>query len=352
MKQLLNLALAALVSAGANAGLAGEPGGNQAPTFTLAWSEYPSWSVFGVAQDEGLLARMEQKWNVSVKLSLLDYEKCIAGYSAKTVDAACLTNMDALAPALGRKSVAVLPTSTSVGADALLAVGVERVEELKAKKIAVYGLPESVSQYTFARILEKKGLKDSDFEWKAMDPDKAAAAMQAKSKDVSAIMVWNPFVLQTEKLRKDAKRLFDSSDIPEEIIDMVVVAQDVLDKPGGDRFACCLIDTFYEFNKMLADPANRDDLLVKLGGKFFKLSKEEMAVACVHTRFYRTPDAALRLMTGDKLPKTMDMIVKFWVDRKWLKDGAPKLGYGTLGKANEAQFRIDPTYINKVKDQK
>ena len=51
------------------------------PTFTLAWSEYPSWSVFGVAQEKGLiggkdgkLGKIEEKWGVRIDLKLLDYE--------------------------------------------------------------------------------------------------------------------------------------------------------------------------------------------------------------------------------------------------------------------------------------
>ena len=59
--------------------------------------------------------------------------------------------------------------------------------------------------------------------------------------------------------------LFDSSTIPEEIIDMVVVGKDVLEKPGGEDFACAVIDTFYQLNELLADPEKGDETLVALG---------------------------------------------------------------------------------------
>src|SRR5207248_364738 len=56
----------------------------QARTFSLAWSEYPSWSTFGVASDLGLingaagkLGKIEQKWNVDIRLELLQYDPCI-----------------------------------------------------------------------------------------------------------------------------------------------------------------------------------------------------------------------------------------------------------------------------------
>ena len=46
------------------------------PSFSLAWSEYPSWSVFGVAHDvaklvdgaKGKLGPIETKWNVDIVL--------------------------------------------------------------------------------------------------------------------------------------------------------------------------------------------------------------------------------------------------------------------------------------------
>src|SRR5260370_34550934 len=83
------------------------PQGGPAPTFTLAWSEYPSWSVFGVASDKGLIdgkkgeqGRLEKKWGVDIELQLLQYEPCITAYQSKTSDAVCVTNMDVLNPAL------------------------------------------------------------------------------------------------------------------------------------------------------------------------------------------------------------------------------------------------------------
>ena len=51
--------LAALLCLGACRREEGTPGGTasdgSAPTFSLAWSEYPSWSVFGVADELGLI---------------------------------------------------------------------------------------------------------------------------------------------------------------------------------------------------------------------------------------------------------------------------------------------------------
>jgi len=326
------------------------------PVFSLAWSEYPSWSVFGVAAEKGLingekgkLGTLEKKWGVDIELKLLDYDGCINAYSGGTCDAVCVTNMDALNPALARKSVAIMPTSTSVGADALIVVGIKDLDELKNHK--VYGLTESVSDYAFTRLLEEHGKNPADYKFEKLDPDKAAQLMQSKNPGTNAIMVWNPFVLQTLNSRKDAKKLFDSSEIPEEIIDMVVVGDDSLKKDGGKAFACCVIDCYYEFNKMLEDQARRKDLLVDLGKKFSSLGGDDMARCCEQTRFYKTPDDALKLFTGKKFPKTMDVVMDNYTRRKILKK-SPKLGYGGADKAGDADLRFDPTYIQLVKDKK
>jgi hypothetical protein len=196
--------------------------------------------------------------------------------------------------------------------------------------------------------------QEGGYEFANMDPAEAAKQMQAKSDEVKAIMVWNPFVLQTLQKRPEGKRLFDSTKIPEEIIDMVVVGEDVLKKKGGESFACAIIDVYYEFNKMLADPKQRDDLLVALGQKFSSLGLEEMKQAVDQTRFYKTADDGLNLFTGTgklsnrKLPDTMKIVVDFYVSHKFVKK-APKIGYGG---GEEVDLRFDPSYMKKVKDQK
>ena len=222
----------------------GTSGNGAVPTFSLAWSEYPSWSVFGVAHSKKLIdgavgkqGPLEEKWGIDIELRQTDYDTCLTMYGSSTCDAVCITNMDVLNPALGRKSVAVLPTSTSVGADACIVTGVENVQDLRKHK--VYGLSKSVSEYCFARNLEKLGEKESDHQFTNMDPGAAAQALQTKQDGYNAIMVWNPFVLQTLKTRPDSRVLFDSSSIPGEIIDMVVVAEQSLAKEGGGGLRAC-----------------------------------------------------------------------------------------------------------------
>jgi ABC-type nitrate/sulfonate/bicarbonate transport system substrate-binding protein len=300
----------------------GSGGGASSPPpakFTLAWSEYPSWSIFGVADEvglingkEGAMGLLEKKHNVDIVLVLASYDQCITLYGNSQADAVCITNIDILAAAGSRTAVAILPTSTSAGADACITAGIDKLEDLKGK--TTWGLEKSVSQYCFDRCLEKRQAATADYPFKQMDPEQAAQAFQGKDPEVSSIMVWNPFVMQSLRSRADATSLFSSSEIPEEIIDMVVVGADSLSKPGGKAFAAAVLETFYAMTQRMADPATTKPTLVGIGARFAKLELEDMETIVQQTRFYSDPNDAVRLFSSDTFQKeTMKKVSDFCV---------------------------------------
>lgn len=358
MRTLIGLTCVALLIAvvGCNTGGSGTTttgNGDSVPVFSLAWSEYPSWSVFGVAHEKGLINKekgkmgeVEKKWGVDIVLIQADYDPCLAQYGSSQVDAVCMTNMDSLAPATGRDSVAILPTSTSVGADACIVVGIDTIDDLKGTP--TYGLEKSVSQYAFERCLELKGKDPSQFEFKNMDPGSAAQAMQSGDANLKSIMVWNPFVLQTLRDREGSKRLFDSREIPEEIIDMVVVAKSSLEKEGGDKFAHAVIDAFYQVNGMLEEKSARNDTLKALGEKFSNLGVEDMEIVVQETKMYQTPDAGIALFEKEDFQnKTMPTVVDFCLSHDIISE-KPTVAFGDAA----AQLNFDASYMKHVQSGK
>lgn len=329
------------------------PTSGDLPTFSLAWSEYPSWSVFGVAEVDGLLngkagelGTLEEKWQVDVVLHESDYDTCITMYGSQKVDAACLTNMDALNPSISRPSTMILPTSTSHGADACIVVdSIQSIADLKGKK--VYGLEKSVSEYCFVRNLEIQGQKEKDYAFSNMDPAAAAAALQQKQAGVEAIMVWNPFVMETLSKRSDVKVLFDSTSIPNEIIDAVIMSQDSLKKEGGEAFACAIIDAFYQTTGKLNDPETREGTLSALGEKFSGLDAKAMNQIVHQTKFLSSPGQAIELYASDALVDTMKRVTTFCVEHE-ITGRAPTLSYGRDPKNDAAEFIFDAQYVKKA----
>ena len=339
---------------GAISGGGGDAGSGDTPTFSLAWSEYPSWSIFGVAHemglldgDEGKLGEIEKKYNVDIVLNEASYDSCLNLFTSKNCDAVCMTNMDALIVSPNRDGIAVLPTSTSNGADACIVIGINNLDELKAHK--VYGLKGTVSEYCFVRGIEeiekeeKKGYKAADFQFSNQDPGAAAVAM--KQGEHNAIMVWNPFVLQTLKDKPDSKVLFDSSKIPGEIVDMVVVGRDVMKEPGAKAFVSAILETFYQMNEELAKPETGDKALVALGEKFSNLGLEEMKTVVTQTQFYKTPGDGAALLDSEEFKTTMKTVEKFCVDQGLVTD--PQYGFGDdVG----AKLVFDSSYIESLQE--
>ena len=323
------------------------------PSFSLAWSEYPSWSTFGVADEvklidgkKGKMGPIEKKWNVDIILKEADYDSCLVMYGAGQCDAVCITNMDVLNPSLTRPSAAILPTSTSNGADALIVTqAVKSIKDLRGKK--VYGLAKTVSEYLFVRGLEMAGEKEKDYTFTNMDPSAAALALQQKKGGFDAITVWNPFVLETLNKRKDVRVLLDSAQIPGEIIDMVAVAQKSLDAPGGEAFACAVIDTYYQLVNRMDDPKTADDTLIALGEKFSNLDLAAMKMVVVQTQFYKKPDEGKTVLSSGTTQKIMDKVVDFCVTHEILAR-PPVISYGKPAQGKRAMLVFDPAYIEKV----
>lgn len=354
MKRLILWCVLIVLVVGCNAPSPDSTSGEKVslPVFSVATSEYPSWSTLMVAGKAGLVnpeeggepGELEKKWKVDVVVQVKDYDPCLALYANNAVDAVCMTNMDSLNPSLARPSTAICPTSTSFGADKVVAVGVDKIEDLKGLK--VYGLAKSVSEYLFVRGIEAKGLNPADFSFQNLDPAPAATALQTGSNDVKAICVWNPFALQTVRTAKNSKVVFDSTVIPGEIVDMIVVANDSIKKEGGEAFACCLCDIFYEVNKRLRsdNQETADATLTALGQDFSNLPLEDMQVVIQETKFYWTPQDGIDLFKGQTFPKTMETVVKTCQKIGVLEKDLPTIGYGDSTK----QLNFDVQYMEKV----
>lgn len=327
------------------------------PTFSLAVSEYVSWSTFMVARKAGLIGKdggepglLEKKWGVRIKLEVKDYDPCLTMFGSGTVDAVAMTNIDALNPALGRPCTVVMPTSTSVGGDKVIGVGINSIEDLKGQK--TYGLAKSVSEFVFVRGLEKKGLDPKDYPFANLEPAAAATALQSGSKEVKSICVWNPFALQTLRTNKNAKAIFDSSIIPEEVIDMVVIGNDSLKKEGGEKFAYLLCDIFYSVCAKMDDPKSSDATYKALGEDFSNLPVEDMKLCCKDTRFYSTPQAGIKLITSYKfIDETMPLVVKTCQKIGVLeKDKSPSIGVSSGDP--DKQLNFTTKFMQKLADNK
>lgn len=332
------------------------------PIFSIAVSEYPSWSTFVVAKKSGLIngtaegepSALEKKWGVRLKLEIKDYDPCLTMYGSGVVDACCMTNIDALNPSLSRSTTVIMPTSTSVGGDKIIGVGLtqnnpskeEIAAWLKGKK--TYGLSKSVSEFVFHRGLQKMNLNPKEYEFINLEPAAAATAIQSGSKDVQSVCVWNPYALQTLRQQKSTKVLFSSAIIPEEVIDCVVMGNDSLIKSGGHNAACLICDVFYEVSKKINDQKTSDVVLKSLGEEFSNLNVEDMKIVCKETLFYGDPKSGIELFNKKEFQTvTMPTVIKACQEIGVLDavKVPPTFGFGDTSK----QLNFDKQFMEKIK---
>lgn len=148
----------------------------------------------------------------------------IMAYRNAAIDAAALTLDEALLLLENKfDPKIVLIFEISNGADAIISQPtITRIEQLKGKRIGVEDT--ALGAYLLSRAFEIHHLSLSDVSIVAMEPDKQAHAFT--NQDVDAVVTFEP--LKSKLLAKGANSIFDSSQIPHEIVDVLVVSQQYL----------------------------------------------------------------------------------------------------------------------------
>ena len=194
--------------------------------FKVAWSIYAGWNPWSYANESGILKKWADKYGITIKLMKMDYVPSIEAYTSGNVDACVMTNMDALTipVASGIPSVAVILGDFSNGNDAILVRNNLSVNQLKGKTINLVEF--SVSHYLLSRALDKNNMKDDDVKViNVSDSDIAPAFIANKGQE--AVVTWNPLVMEIMQT-PGVTKIFDSSEIPGEILDLMMVNKKVL----------------------------------------------------------------------------------------------------------------------------
>ncbi len=184
------------------------------------------------------------------------------------------------------------------------------------------------------------------------DADFVAAYQAAETK---AIVAWKP-ALSEILASPDAQLVYDSSQIPGEILDLLVVKSDVL--KANPNLGKALVGAWYEtLSVMQGNDASA------------QAAKEQMATASgtdlagfesqlATTKLYATPAEAHAVVTGEEIVKNMDLVRKFSFEHGLLGEGAKTVdavgiefpGGRSLGDAGKITMRFDDTYVKMAAD--
>ena len=210
--------------------------------FNIAWTIYVGWMPWPYAAESGIVKKWADKYGITINVvQINDYVESINQYTAGKFDGVTVTNMDALTiPAAGGvDTTAVIIGDYSNGNDGVVLKQGKTLADIKGQKINLVEL--SVSHYLLARGLSTASLTEKDI--KTVNTSDADIVAASKSPDTTAIVTWNPQLLEV-KAEPGATLVFDSSKIPGEIEDLLVLNSETMkDNP---ELAKALVGIWYE----------------------------------------------------------------------------------------------------------
>jgi NitT/TauT family transport system substrate-binding protein len=342
--------------------LAGDVLAQQKPSFTVGWSIYVGWDPYYYMAKSGILRKWADKYGVNIRVQRFDYAPSLDAFVAKNIDACAMTNMEALdmPAAAGVDTTAILVGDYSNGNDAVIARQNLNLAQIPGKQVLL--VEKTVSQYLFERAMAINGLGEQIRRVKYIntsDSDIASAFLTDASKPV--VVTWKPLVSQIVKA-KDVKVVFNSSQIPGEILDLLVVRTEVLNRSdgSGQKFAKAIAGAWYEvMSQMTAQGAAGDKVLTSIGEASqdsLASYKEQLAT----THMFYTPQSGVQMASSPDLKKTMDLVRTFCFTHSLLgektksaDDVAIQFPDGSaLGKADRIRFRFNIQYMQLAAEGK
>ncbi|MCA6327254.1 putative urea ABC transporter substrate-binding protein [Phenylobacterium sp.] len=345
------LAGAAMTLLAACTGKTGEQtkSGAAGRTYTVGWTIYAGWMPWPYAQQTGIVKKWADKYGITINLvQINDYVESLNQFTAGKLDAVTSTNMDALTlPAAGGvDTTALIVGDYSNGNDGVLLKGRKSLAEIKGLPVNL--VQGSVSQYFLARALESVGLKQSDV--KLVNTSDADAVAAWPTGDVKAMATWNPMLREIDAM-PDANLVFDSSKIPGEILDMMVVSTERL-KENPD-FGKALVGICYEVLELMqgASPA-----AVAARTAMASLSGTDLAgydAQLATTYMYYKPADAVAYVNSPAAVTASDRVRKFSFAEGLFGQGAASVDAigitfpnGVVqGDPNNIKLRFDPSYM-------
>jgi len=287
--------------------------------FRIAWSIYVGWMPWDYGQKSGIVKKWADKYGIEIEVvQINDYIESINQYTAGAFDGCVMTNMDALTiPAAGGvDSTALIVGDFSNGNDGVVLKGKgKKLKDIKGQKVNLVEL--SVSHYLLARGLDGVGMSEKDI--KVVNTSDADIVAAFTTGDVTAVTTWNPLLSEVVNMPNTTK-VFDSSKIPGEIIDMMVVNTDTLkDNP---KLGKALVGAWYEIMSIMSqnDSTGKKARTMMAEASGTDLAGYDGQLASTKM-FYQAKDAVAFTKSKD-LIKTMKYVSQFSFDHGLLGEGA------------------------------
>lgn len=324
--------------------------------FKVAWTIYVGWMPWDVIQSQKIMDKWAKKYGINVEIvQVNDYIESINQFTAGGFDGCTMANTDALGiPAAGGvDTTSLIIGDFSNGNDAVISKTAKSIKDLKGTNINLVEL--SISHYLLARALEKNGMSEKDI--KVVNTSDADMVSAYTTDDVNSVVTWKPQVSEITAL-PNANTIFDSSKVPGEIIDLMVVNTNTLKE--NPAFGKALAGAWYEMMEIMNSNSKqtKDAKLIMAQASGASLTNFEGQLKTTNM-FYKASDA-VKFNNGEEIIKTMEFVAKFSFDHGLYGEGAKDYGFvgiefpngKTIGDKSNIKLRFDDTYMKMAAEGK
>jgi NitT/TauT family transport system substrate-binding protein len=241
----------------------------------------------------------------------------------------------------------------SNGNDGVILKGSDRLADIKGRPVNL--VENSVSHYLLARALEQGGMKLPDV--KTVNTSDADIVAAFGAPQTTALVAWNPQLSEIKK-QPGAHEVFDSSKIPGEILDTLIV--DTATLKANPNLGKALTGIWYETLALMT----RDDAQgAAARAAMAKLSGTDQAgfeAQLKTTHLYVDPKAALAYEADPALVTATDRVRQFSFAHGLFGQAARSVddigialpGGKILGSAGNVKLRFDPAFMTLAADGK
>jgi NitT/TauT family transport system substrate-binding protein len=320
--------------------------------FSIAWTIYAGWMPWDYADNAGIVKKWADKYDIEIDVvQINDYIESINQYTAGQFDGCTMTNMDALTiPAAGGvDSTALIIGDFSNRNDGIVLKGADKkLADIKGQRVNLVEL--SVSHYLLARALDSVEMSERDVT--VVNTSDADLVGVFNASDVTSTVTWNPLLSEITAI-PDTTKVFDSSDIPGEIIDLLVVNTETLE--ANPAFGKALTGAWYEIMaKMQAGDEEALTMMAEASGTDLAGYQAQLDA----TNMFYTAAEAVSFANSDQLQATMKHITDFSFDHGLLGDGAMDADFigiaypdgEVAGDKNNVKLRFDSSFMKMAAD--
>jgi NitT/TauT family transport system substrate-binding protein len=344
--KLLKTAMALIAMAGASL-LPLKAGAADEKPYRYLWSHYTGWEPWQYIADSGIMKKWSDKYGVKIEILLInDYISSINQYTSGEAVGCAMTIMDTLdLPAAGGIDSDVLVVGDySNGNDGLVLFNGKSIKDVKGRQVLI--VKDSVSSYLLSQALKAGGLHDGDVT-EVNTSDANIGATFATAGNRGATVTWNPILMNVRNLPK-ATLVFDSSKIPGEIQDLLVVRRD-----APDAVKKALVGAWYEAMAVMSGQGKQTDEAIEAMAKFAGGTVPEFKAQLRTTRMFYTPQDCIAFIESPVLEQTAKTVAGFCFDHGLLGQGAQSAdfigielpGGKIVGDAKHVKIHYNSDYV-------